>query len=76
MKRDLVSIADLSREQLETLFSLARRLKADRQDGLPHPYLSGKTLAMIFEKPSLRTRVTFEIGMAQLGGSVVYLAPF
>lgn len=74
-KRDLISIADLSREQIESIFSLARRLKADRKDGLPHPYLAGKTLAMIFEKPSLRTRVTFEVGMTQLGGSVVYLAP-
>lgn len=75
MKRDLISIADLSREHIESLFALARRLKADRRDGLPHPYLAGKTLAMIFEKPSLRTRVTFEVGMTQLGGAVVYLAP-
>jgi ornithine carbamoyltransferase len=75
MKRDLISIADLSREQIESIFSLARRLKADRKDGLPHPYLAGKTLAMIFEKPSLRTRVTFEVGMTQLGGAVLYLAP-
>lgn len=75
MKRDLISIADLAREQVESIFSLARRLKADRKDGLPHPYLAGKTLAMIFEKPSLRTRVTFEVGMTQLGGSVVYLGP-
>ena len=75
MKRDLISIADLTREQIEAIFSLARRLKADRQEGLPHPYLAGKTLAMIFEKPSLRTRVTFEAGMIQLGGYALYLAP-
>jgi ornithine carbamoyltransferase len=75
MKRDLISIADLSREQIESIFSLARRLKTDRQEGLPHPYLAGKTLAMIFEKPSLRTRMTFEVGMTQLGGAAVYLAP-
>ena len=74
-KRDLISIADLTRAQLEEIFALARRLKADRQAGWPHPLLAGKTLAMIFEKPSLRTRVTFEIGMAQLGGHAVYLAP-
>jgi ornithine carbamoyltransferase len=74
-KRDLVSIADLSREQLEELFTLARRLKADRRNGWPHPLLAGKTLAMIFEKPSLRTRVTFEAGMFQLGGHAIYLAP-
>jgi ornithine carbamoyltransferase len=75
MKRDLVSIADLSREQLDELFALALRLKADRQKGWPHPLLTGKTLAMIFEKPSLRTRVTFEAGMFQLGGHAIYLSP-
>jgi ornithine carbamoyltransferase len=74
-KRDLISIADLSREQLEELFTLALRLKADRQKGWLHPLLAGKTLAMIFEKPSLRTRVTFEAGMFQLGGHAIYLAP-
>lgn len=75
MKRDLISIADLSREQLEEIFSLAQRLKRDRKDGWQHPLLAGRTLAMIFEKPSLRTRVTFEAGMVQLGGYAVYLSP-
>jgi ornithine carbamoyltransferase len=75
MKRNLVSIAELSREQLDELFALALRLKADRQKGWPHPLLAGKTLVMIFEKPSLRTRVTFEAGMFQLGGHAVYLSP-
>lgn len=74
-KCDLISIADLTREQLEEIFALARRLKADRQEGWPHPLLAGKTLAMIFEKPSLRTRVTFEAGMVQLGGYAMYLSP-
>jgi ornithine carbamoyltransferase len=74
-KRDLISIADLSREQVEELFTLALRLKADRQKGWLHPLLAGKTLAMIFEKPSLRTRVTFEAGMFQLGGHAIYLSP-
>jgi len=74
-KRDLISIADLTRAQIEEVFRLAQRLKSDRRSGWPHPLLAGKTLAMIFEKPSLRTRVTFEIGMAQLGGHAVYLAP-
>ncbi len=74
-KRDLISIADLSREQLDELFALALRFKADRRNGWPHPLLAGKTLAMIFEKPSLRTRVTFEAGMVQLGGYAVYLSP-
>ena len=74
-KRDLISIADLSRKRLEELFMLALRLKADRQKGWSHSLLAGKTLAMIFEKPSLRTRVTFEAGMFQLGGHAIYLAP-
>lgn len=75
MKRDLISIADLERELLDEIFVLARRLKHDRHDGWPHPLLAGRTLAMIFEKPSLRTRVTFEAGMVQLGGYAVYLSP-
>lgn len=75
MKRDLISIADLEREPLDEIFVLARRLKHDRHDGWPHPLLAGRTLAMIFEKPSLRTRVTFEAGMVQLGGYAVYLSP-
>ncbi len=75
MKRDLLSIADLSSKDLETLFALSRTLKAALRRRQPHRRLSGRTLAMIFEKPSLRTRVTFEIGIAQLGGTAVYLAP-
>ena len=75
MKRDLISISDLTQDEVEVLFSLAQRLKADRQKGWPHPILAGKTLAMIFEKPSLRTRVTFEVGMDQLGGYAIYLSP-
>ncbi|MBI3304661.1 MAG: ornithine carbamoyltransferase [Deltaproteobacteria bacterium] len=74
-KRDFISIADLTREQIEEIFALAHRFKADRKAGWPHPLLAGKTLAMIFEKPSLRTRVTFEAGMVQLGGYAVYLSP-
>jgi ornithine carbamoyltransferase len=75
MKRDLVSISDLEPDQLSAIFSLAQRLKHERRAGQAHPLLSGKTLAMIFEKPSLRTRVTFEAGMVQLGGYAVYLSP-
>ena len=74
-KRDLISIADLSREDLDELFALALRFKDDRKKHWPHPLLAGRTLAMIFEKPSLRTRVTFEAGMVQLGGYAVYLSP-
>ena len=75
MKRDLVSIADLEPDQLSAILSLAQRLKRERRAGQAHSLLSGKTLAMLFEKPSLRTRVTFEAGMVQLGGYAVYLSP-
>jgi len=69
MKRDILSILDLSREDILKLFELAEDLKSRRDDSL-----KGHTLALIFEKPSLRTRVTFEVAMNQLGGSVVYLS--
>jgi len=75
VKRDLVSIRDVTREEIETLFSLAADLKRRLKRGKPHPRLAGKTLALIFEKPSLRTRVTFEVAMTQLGGHAIYLAP-
>jgi ornithine carbamoyltransferase len=68
--RDLLSISDLSADEIRTIFAVTASLKAR-----PAAPLSGKTLAMIFEKPSLRTRVTFEVGMVQLGGYAVYLQP-
>jgi ornithine carbamoyltransferase len=73
MKR-LLSIADLSAKDVEELFRLAAEWKARtkaREGGAP---LAGHSLALVFEKPSLRTRVTFEVGMAQLGGASVYLS--
>lgn len=75
MKRDLVSIRDLAREEIEAFFTLATDLKQRLKREEVHPLLSGKTLALIFEKPSLRTRVTFEVAMTQLGGHAIYLAP-
>ncbi len=75
MKRDLLSIADLSRADCEAIFALSKSLKAAQRARRKHRRLEGRTLAMIFEKPSLRTRVTFEVGIAQLGGGAVYLAP-
>jgi ornithine carbamoyltransferase len=75
MHKDLVSIADLARQEVLDLFRLALRLKAETKARREHHLLAGKTLAMIFEKPSLRTRVTFETGMTQLGGHAIYLAP-
>jgi ornithine carbamoyltransferase len=75
MKRDLLSMGDLSRADCETIFALAKTLKAAVKARRTHRRLEGRAMAMIFEKPSLRTRVTFEIGIAQLGGTSVYLAP-
>jgi len=75
MKRDLLRIRDLSTAEIEQVLALARQLKRDLRAGTPHRLLAGRTLAMIFEKPSLRTRVTFEVGMVQLGGAAVHLAP-
>jgi ornithine carbamoyltransferase len=75
MKRDFLNLASLAPDELDGLLMLAARLKAELKSGFEHPYLRGKTLAMIFQKPSLRTRLTFETGMAQLGGHAIYLAP-
>jgi ornithine carbamoyltransferase len=76
MKRDLLRLTDLSRAECEALFALAVDLKGALKSGKPRPLLQGKTLAMIFEKPSLRTRISFETGMFQLGGHAIYLAPW
>jgi len=75
MKRDLITIADLEVAEIEHLMALSARLKAMLRGGKDHRWLRGKTLAMIFEKPSLRTRVTFETGMNQLGGVAIHLGP-
>jgi len=74
-KRDFLRILDLTTDELHDLLTLAGRLKRQLAAGTPHPVLAGRTLAMIFEKPSLRTRVTFEVGMVQLGGAAIHLAP-
>ncbi len=75
MKRDFLSLLDFDRGELEEMLALAAELKRKWQQGKAHSLLKGRVLAMIFEKPSLRTRVTFEIGMFQLGGYAVYLTP-
>jgi len=75
MTRHLLTILDLSRAEIEQLLARARELKALHHRGQNPAPLKGKTLAMIFDKPSTRTRVSFEAGIAQLGGSSIYLAP-
>ncbi len=74
MKRDLLTIADLTTGEVEGLFERARRLKEMRKSGIPHPTLAGKTLGMLFMKPSTRTRVSFEVGIQQLGGHAIFLS--
>ncbi len=73
MKKDLISIRDLSAQEIEDLFSLAVNLKRNKSKF--NRVLAGKTLALVFQKPSNRTRVSFEVGMYQLGGNSVYLSP-
>ena len=72
MFSDLISLADLSSDDLLSLLALADELKAMQKAGKPHRFLEGQTLAMIFEKPSLRTRLTFETGIFQLGGQGIF----
>ena len=72
--RHFTRVADWSREELLTALDLADDLKERQQRREEHHLLRGRTLAMIFQKPSTRTRVSFEVGMAQLGGHALYLA--
>ena len=74
-KRDLLHFGGLSRKEFDGLLKLAAELKRKQKRGSAHRLLAGKGMAMLFEKPSLRTRVTFEMGMKQLGGHVVFLGP-
>ncbi len=72
--KDMLSIHDLSVDEVEEILTLAAELKAKQKAGVPHPLLAGKTLGMIFEKSSTRTRVSFEVGMYQLGGQALFLS--
>lgn len=74
-KRDLKNFAGLSRREFDAILTLAAELKRKQRRGVAHRLLAGKSLALVFEKPSLRTRATFEIGMNQLGGSVFFMGP-
>lgn len=70
--KDLISIADLSLEEIYEIFDVAKSLKRKLYTGEEHHYLKGKTLGMIFSKPSTRTRISFETGIYQLGGYGMY----
>ena len=73
--RHFLTLMDLSAKELKHLLARAIKLKAMQQRGKKHMPLTGKTMAMIFEKSSTRTRVSFQVGMAQLGGTSLFLSP-
>ncbi|HEY7508559.1 MAG TPA: ornithine carbamoyltransferase [Nitrososphaera sp.] len=72
-KRDLLSMQDLTPADISAILKLASKLKKEQKSGKPCQLLRGKTLGMIFQKPSTRTRVSFEVGMNQLGGHALFL---
>ena len=74
MKRDFLSILDLSSEEIDALLRRASTLKEDFKKNKLKPTLEGKTLGLIFNKPSTRTRVSFEVAMYQLGGRVIFMS--
>lgn len=73
--RDFLTINDYTREEVAYILQVAAELKTMQKAGQPHPILAGKTMGMIFQKPSTRTRVSFEVGMYQLGGYPLFLSP-
>ncbi|WP_420491028.1 ornithine carbamoyltransferase [Neobacillus drentensis] len=72
--KDFLSLSDFHTDEILYLLEEAKELKSLQKQGKPHPYLSGKVLGMIFEKSSTRTRVSFEVGMLQLGGHAIFLS--
>ncbi len=70
-----LTLADLDSQTMRDILDLAVKLKGEWRNGDPQPYLKGKVLGMIFQKPSLRTRVSFDVAMLQLGGNGLYLSP-
>lgn len=73
--KHLLKLGDLTKEEIVKILDLADKLKYEKRNGIPHPLLRGKTLGMIFQKSSTRTRVSFEVGMFDLGGSALFLSP-
>lgn len=73
-KKDVLNMMDLTQDEVLSILKLASRLKKELKLKMPDSILNGKVLGMIFEKPSTRTRVSFETGMHQLGGGVIYLS--
>jgi ornithine carbamoyltransferase len=75
VKRNFITISDFTREEIIGTFDLTRQLKVKVNRKEEHHLLKGQTLAMLFQKPSTRTRVSFEVGMVQLGGHALYMSP-
>lgn len=73
--KHFIDLNDLSADEIWHILERARTLKQDYVQGVRSPVLAGRTLGMVFQKPSLRTRVSFDVGMYQLGGYAVYLSP-
>jgi ornithine carbamoyltransferase len=73
--KHLISLADLAPVEIQEILDVAAGLKAEVKAGHQRPLLAGKVLALLFQKPSLRTRVSFDVGMGQLGGRAIYLSP-
>lgn len=74
MKKDLLKMDDLSKDDILDILNLADQLKYEHKHNIPHEHLKSKSLGMIFEKSSTRTRVSFEVGMYQLGGNALFLS--
>ena len=72
--KHLLKLGDLTGEQIMSILNLADQLKYEHKHGISHPVLAGKTLGMVFQKASTRTRVSFEVGMYQLGGNALFLS--
>ncbi len=71
----LLKLGDLTKDEIVKILDLADKLKYEKRNGIEHHLLKGKTLGMIFQKSSTRTRVSFEVGMFDLGGSALFLSP-
>jgi len=73
--KHLLKLGDLSKEEILEILDLADKLKYEKKNGIEHHLLKGKTLGMIFQKSSTRTRVSFEVGIFDLGGTALFLSP-
>ena len=74
MEKDFLALSHFSKSELDGLFALTKELKEKQKKGIPHRHLEGKSVALIFEKSSTRTRVSFEVGVAQLGGQPLFIS--